>query len=72
MGCSIFSSLDSGGAFSGQGRCGIGLCVLGGSWVVTSGLTSWKTKVITHIRGLVASRITTQETPPPSKLRVLG
>ena len=42
--------------------------VLGGSWVVISGVTSTVTIVITHLRGLMTPRITTHE--PPS--RVLG
>ena len=39
--------------------------VLGGSWVVISGVISRVTTVITHIRGLITLLITTDE--PPSK-----
>ena len=43
--------------------------VLGGSWVVTSGVISRVTIVITHIRGLITPLITTHE--PPSKLQTV-
>ena len=39
--------------------------VLGGSWVVISGVISRATIVITHIRGLITPLITTHE--PPSR-----
>ena len=39
--------------------------VLGGSWVVISGVISKVTIVITHIRGLITILITTHE--PPSR-----
>ena len=39
--------------------------MLGGSWVVLSGVTSRVTLVITHIRGLVTIVITTHG--PPSR-----
>ena len=38
--------------------------LLGGSWVVISGVISRATKVITHIRGLITPLITT---PKPQK-----
>ena len=40
--------------------------LLGGSWVVRSGVISRVTIVITHIRGLITPLITTHE--PPSML----
>ena len=41
-------------------------CVLlGGSWVVISGVISRVTLLITHVRGLITPLITTHE--PPSK-----
>ena len=39
--------------------------ILGGSWVVISGVMSRVTIVITHVRGLITQLITTHE--PPSK-----
>ena len=39
--------------------------LLGGSWVVISGVISRVTVFITHIRGLITPRITTHE--PPSR-----
>ena len=39
--------------------------VLGGSWVVTSGVISKVTISITHIKGLITPLITTHE--PPSR-----
>ena len=39
--------------------------LLGGSWVVTSGVISRVTTLITHIRGLITPLITTHE--PPSR-----
>ena len=39
--------------------------LLGGSWVVTSGVISKVTIVVTHIRRLIAILITTHE--PPSR-----
>ena len=39
--------------------------MLGGSWVVISGVISKVTIVITHIRGLITPLISTHE--PPSK-----
>ena len=43
-----------------------GRILLGGSWVVISGVISRVTIVISHIRGLITPLITTRE--PPSKL----
>ena len=43
--------------------------VLGGSWVVISGVISRVTIVITHIGGLITPLITTHE--PPSTDRLL-
>ena len=43
--------------------CGLG--ILGGSWVVISGVISRVTVLITHIRGHITPLITTHE--PPSK-----
>ena len=40
--------------------------VLGGSWVVISGVTNRVTVVIIHIRGLITLLITTHE--PPSRV----
>ena len=40
--------------------------ILGGSWVVRSGVIIRVTIVITHIKGLIALLITTHE--PPSRL----
>ena len=40
-------------------------CILGGSWVVISGVISRVTTSITHIRGLITPLITTHE--PPSR-----
>ena len=40
--------------------------ILGGSWVVKSGVISRVTTVITHIRGLITPLITTNE--PPSTI----
>ena len=37
--------------------------LLGGSWVVISGMISMVTVVITHFRGLLNLLITTHETP---------
>ena len=45
-----------------------GCSLLGGSWVVISGVISRVTRLITHIRGLITLLITTHE--PPS--RALG
>ena len=42
--------------------------VLGGSWVVISGITTKITIVPTHIRGLITVLITTDE--PPSKTEI--
>ena len=42
------------------------LSLLGGSWVVISGVTSRVTVVIIHIKGLITPLITTHE--PPSSL----
>ena len=44
--------------------------ILGGSWVVISGVTSKVTIIITHIRALITPLITTHE--PPSKGRFHG
>ena len=41
------------------------LALLGGSWVVISGVISRVTILITHIRGLITLLITTHE--PPSR-----
>ena len=41
--------------------------LLGGSWVVISGVISRVTIVITHIRGLITPLITAQE-PPSSPI----
>ena len=41
--------------------------ILGGSWVVISGVISRVTILITHIRGLITLLITTHE--PPSRCR---
>ena len=38
----------------------------GGSWVGISGVISWVTKVVTHIRGLITLLTTTHE--PPSNV----
>ena len=43
----------------------VGFTVLGGSWVVISGVISRVTRLITHIRGLITLLITTHE--PPSR-----
>ena len=43
--------------------------LLGGSWVVISGVTSRVTASITHIRGLITSLITTHEPPSIVPLR---
>ena len=40
-----------------------GAVLLGGSWVVISGLISRVTVVITHIKGLITPLITTHEPP---------
>ena len=41
--------------------------LLGGSWVVLSGVISRATRVISHVRGLITPCITTHEPPrrPP-------
>ena len=44
--------------------------LLGGSWVVISGVISRVTIVITHIRGLITPLITAHE--PPSTRRLHG
>ena len=44
--------------------------LLGGSWVVISGVTGKVTIVITHIRGLITILTTTHE--PPSRLQKFG
>ena len=43
--------------------------LLGGSWVVLSGVVSKATIVITHIRGLFSVLITTHEPPSRETLR---
>ena len=42
-----------------------GVAILGGSWVVISGVISMVTTVLTPIRGLITLLITTHE--PPSR-----
>ena len=44
--------------------------LLGGSWVVISGVISRVSKVITHIKGLITLLITTHE-PPSNVLQIL-
>ena len=44
------------------------MCLLGGSWVVISGVISRVTVIITHIRGLITLLITTHE--PPSGMQL--
>ena len=44
--------------------------ILGGSWVVISGVLSRATRIITHIRGLITPFITTHE--PPSIFKIRG
>ena len=44
--------------------------VLGGSWVVISGVISRVTTILTHIQGLITLLITTHE--PPSRVRSSG
>ena len=46
-----------------------GLILLGGSWLVISGVISRITILITHIRGLITPLRTTHE-PPSKGLRV--
>ena len=46
-------------------------CILGGSWVVISGVISGVTVLITHIQGLITLLITTHE-PPSTGVRVQG
>ena len=41
----------------------IGSSILGGSWVVISGVISRATLIITHIRGLITLPIATHEAP---------
>ena len=45
--------------------------ILGGSWVVVSGVISKVTVIITHIRGLITPLKTTHE-PPSRNDRVEG
>ena len=52
---------------AGLRRC---CALLGGSWVVISGVISRVTIVITQIRGLITPLITTHE--PPSRLGRVG
>ena len=44
--------------------------LLGGSWVIISGVISGVTILITHIRGLTTPLITTHE--PPSRVPLQG
>ena len=44
--------------------------ILGGSWVIISGVRSRVTVVITHLRGLITPLITTPE-PPSRKVSYL-
>ena len=45
------------------------MAVLGGSWVVISGVISMVTLILTHFRGLITPFITTHE--PPSRVAAL-
>ena len=56
------------GAIESPGILGL---VLGGSWVVISGVISKVTIVMTHIRGLITLLITAHEPPSSSRCVVL-
>ena len=54
------------GAHRQDRNAGLSSPLLGGSWVVVSGVISKVTIVITHIRGLITILIITTHEPPSS------
>ena len=55
------ASLPASSRSSQKSFLGLGFKVLGGSWVVISRVINRITTIITHIRGVITSLITTHE-----------
>ena len=71
QGSSLYVSIPQKPVVNTKTQCSAQLApILGGSWVVISGLISRVTRGITHITGLITPLITTHE--PPSTLKLLN